>query len=162
MPAPTQSRSRESCLTATGAERKCLLSMSCISPEGRRDTLFSHPGDTQTGVAVKAEGASRADGFLPEDEGLLGHEAATSRDVPILAPGSDSRDGLCKEISQDGWLMQPTGCEDHSSMHAMLEHSRPCILGSAAASGVHSAADGSAAARYVPHEKCYEDSQVRV
>ena len=132
--------------------------MPLVSP--RRDTLFSHPSNTQTGIAVKAEGASG--GFLPEEYGLLGHAAASSRDVPILAPGSDSRDGFCREVSQDvhGWLMQPTACEDHSSMHTMLEHSRPCILGSAATSNVHNGTDCSAAARYVPHEKCYEDSQV--
>ena len=173
MPAPIHSRSRESRSTAAGAEHKCSLPIPLISPNRDTHSLFSHHGDTQTEMAIKAEeGASEGNGFLPEEEGLLGHAATSSRDVPILPPGADSRDGLCREMSQDahGWLMQPCAGEDQSSMHTLLEHSRPCTLGSAAASGVHSTAQltlpiispssGSGVSRYIPHEKCFEDSQV--
>jgi hypothetical protein len=173
MPAPTHSRSRESRSTAAGAEQKSSPPIPFISPSRDTLSLFSHHGDTQTERSIKAEEcASGGDGFLPEEEGLLGQAANSSRDVPILPPGADSRDGLCREMSQDahGWLMQPCAGEDQSSMHTLLEHSRLCNLGSAGASGVHGTAQltlpiispssGSGASRCTPHEKCFEDSQV--
>jgi hypothetical protein len=67
------------------------------------------------------------------EHGLLGHAAANSRDLPILAPeGADSRDGdtrdaLCAGESR-GILLVTDDCSSmHAmhAMHAMLDNSRP-------------------------------------
>jgi len=168
MPAPTNSTLTAS-RPATGLipvlNPKNAGSLALFSPSRDLQALFSPQRDSGC--------------FIPETEGLLGHAAASSRDMPILAPGcGDSRDGLCAEdgLSRDvHCLLMHSSMVDNNSMCAMLDHSRHATQGehgNTVGSLIHSNSMHAVVSANVaalrdsmpvptpPYDKCFADSQV--
>jgi hypothetical protein len=116
------------------------------------------------------------------EHGLLGHAAANSRDLPILAPeGGDTRDALCAGESR-GILLVTDDCSSMHAMHAMLDNSRPgtglhgggddcssmhamhamhaMLDNSRPGTGLHGRSDSRHSILTPMQDKCFADSQV--
>ena len=87
-----------------------------MPPPYQLSTLARPLGTATGGSTFKMGGCDVEGGDVLAEEGLLGQAAASSRDMPILAP-PDSRDGYGVEEARDA----PTFLIHEHSLHQMID-----------------------------------------